>query len=210
MASTTFIPGTIIASAWLNDVNQTTYVTVPSIAASGGGLLANTVGSSQIVDGAVGSAELAASGVITTKIADGNVTAIKLAADSVTTVKILDANVTTAKLANGSVTAIKLDVGSSTGTGAATLPAGTSAQRPSASVGAVRYNSSTNQFEGYVAAGWSGLGGGQAGGVLYENTTTISSNYTLTTGRNAMAVGPITVATGVTLTIPTGQRLVIL
>jgi hypothetical protein len=53
-------------------------------------------------------------------------------------------------------------------------------------------------------------GGASAGGVLYENNTTISSNYTLTTGKNAMTVGPLSVATGVTLSIPTGQRLVIL
>lgn len=57
----------------------------------------------------------------------------------------------------------------------------------------------------------SGAGGGTvAGGVLYENSTTISSSYTLTTGKNAMAVGPITIASGQTLTVPTGQRLVIL
>lgn len=57
----------------------------------------------------------------------------------------------------------------------------------------------------------SGVGGGAvANGVLFENSTTISANYTLTTGKNAMTVGPMTVASGVTLTIPSGQRLVIL
>jgi hypothetical protein len=49
-----------------------------------------------------------------------------------------------------------------------------------------------------------------ANGVLYENRTVISANYTLTAGRNAMTVGPITINTGVTLTVPTGARLVIL
>lgn len=57
----------------------------------------------------------------------------------------------------------------------------------------------------------SGAGGGaKAGGVLYENSTTLTSNYTLTTGKNAMMAGPLTVDTGVTLTIPSGQRLVVL
>lgn len=50
----------------------------------------------------------------------------------------------------------------------------------------------------------------KAGGVLYENTTTISANYTLSTGQNAMSVGPITIDPSVTITIPVGQRWVVL
>lgn len=57
----------------------------------------------------------------------------------------------------------------------------------------------------------SGAGGGAtAGGIFYENNTTLASNYTLTTGKNAMMTGPLTINSGVTLTIPTGQRLVVL
>ena len=45
-------------------------------------------------------------------------------------------------------------------TGAASLPAGTTAQRPgSPSAGAIRYNSSTGKFEGYGAS-WGNIGGG--------------------------------------------------
>ena len=55
-----------------------------------------------------------------------------------------------------------------------------------------------------------GAGGAVAGGVLYENNTTLTSNYTLSTVKNAMMAGTLTVATGVTLTIPSGQRLVVL
>jgi len=40
---------------------------------------------------------------------------------------------------------------------------------------------------------------------LYENSNTISANYTIGTGNNAMSAGPITVATGVTVTVPTGS-----
>lgn len=53
-------------------------------------------------------------------------------------------------------------------------------------------------------------GGASAGGVLYENSTTLSSSYTLSTGKNAFMVGPLSIASGATLTIPSGQRLVIL
>ena len=41
---------------------------------------------------------------------------------------------------------------------------------------------------------------------VYENTQTISTNYTIPSGSSAMSVGPITVASGVTVTIPSGSR----
>ena len=45
-----------------------------------------------------------------------------------------------------------------------------------------------------------------AGGAVVENGQTITSNYTMTTGYNGESVGPITVAAGVSITIPTGSR----
>ena len=56
---------------------------------------------------------------------------------------------------------------------------------------------------------WQATGGAQAGGAVYENVQTISSNYTMTTGYNGESAGPITVATGVVVQIPTGSRWVI-
>ena len=41
---------------------------------------------------------------------------------------------------------------------------------------------------------------------IYENTQIIRSNYTITTGSNAMSAGPITIADGVIITIPTGSE----
>jgi hypothetical protein len=49
-----------------------------------------------------------------------------------------------------------------------------------------------------------------AGGVIFENFLTISANYTITTNKNAHSVGPIILASGVTLTVPTGSRYVVL
>jgi len=40
---------------------------------------------------------------------------------------------------------------------------------------------------------------------LYENVNTISANYTITTGSNAMSAGPITINSGVTVTVPSGS-----
>ena len=41
--------------------------------------------------------------------------------------------------------------------------------------------------------------------VLYENANTISTAYTITSGNNALSAGPITVATGGSVTVPTGS-----
>jgi hypothetical protein len=55
-----------------------------------------------------------------------------------------------------------------------------------------------------------GAGQGFAPGVpIYENTQTITSNYTITTGSNAMSAGPITINTGITVTVPTDSTWVI-
>jgi hypothetical protein len=45
---------------------------------------------------------------------------------------------------------------------------------------------------------------GSSGPVL-ESYQTISSNYSVTAGSNAFSVGPVSVATGVAVTVPTGQ-----
>ena len=49
----------------------------------------------------------------------------------------------------------------------------------------------------------------QKQGVFTENSQTLSSNYTVTTGKSAMAAGPVTIAANVTVTIPANSRLVI-
>ena len=100
--------------------------------------------------------------------------------------------------------------GTFSSTNALKIPVGTTAQRPTGADGKIRYNSTTNAYEGYGNGTWGGMGGAQANGVIYENSTEISANYTMTTGKNGMSVGPITIDSGVTVTVPSGQRWVIL
>jgi len=52
-----------------------------------------------------------------------------------------------------------------------------------------------------------GSGATGAGGdlIFWENDQTITANYTLTASKNAMTAGPVTINTGVTVTVPTGQ-----
>jgi cytoskeletal protein CcmA (bactofilin family) len=98
-------------------------------------------------------------------------------------------------------------------TNALKLNAGTTAERPTGAAGHIRYNSTLSQFEGYGSA-WGSLGGGATGGgsdtVFVENSDDVTASYTITSGKNAMSVGPITVEAGVVVTIPSGSRWVIL
>jgi hypothetical protein len=100
-------------------------------------------------------------------------------------------------------------------TGAALIPTGSEAQRDGTpAAGYFRFNSDVAKFEGYNGAAWGSVGGGATGGgsdeVFVENGQTVTSNYTLTTNKNAMSVGPITVNSGVTVTVPTGSNWVVL
>jgi len=89
-----------------------------------------------------------------------------------------------------------------TGTGAAKLNVGTTPQRPTAVTGMVRYNTTLGTFEGYGASAWGPLGGGASGNggnaVFYENGQTVTVSYSITTGKNAMSTGPITISGGFT------------
>lgn len=87
-----------------------------------------------------------------------------------------------------------------TGTGAAKSNVGTTPQRPATPVaGMFRYNTTLGTFEGY-GTDWGPLGGGASGGggnsVFYENDQTVTIEYSITAGKNAMSTGPITIAGG--------------
>jgi hypothetical protein len=47
-------------------------------------------------------------------------------------------------------------------------------------------------------------------GPLVYNTTTVNTNLTVPTGQNAFTVGPVTVSTGYTVTVSSGQRWVVI
>lgn len=84
------------------------------------------------------------------------------------------------------------------GFGATQLQVGATTDRPTPyELGMIRYNSTLGQFEGYGASGWGTIGGGGGSGggtnvIMYENDQTITTSYTITTGRNAMSTGTLT------------------
>lgn len=94
-------------------------------------------------------------------------------------------------------------------TGAAVIPTGTTANRPGVPTeGHFRRNSELGQWEGYDGSQWSEIGGASGGGgnpFCYENDVHVTVDYTITSGKNAMSAGPITINDGVTVTIPDGS-----
>ena len=142
-------------------------------------------------------------------------------------------------------------------TGALLISKGNTSQQPGTPVtGMMRYNTQTNQFEGYSGSSpaWKSIGGSAlsndtstasnlypvfaaatsgtaenlytsnaqylykpstgelsvkapvAANGIFVNSTTVSSNYTIDTGYNGQSIGPITIASGVTVTVASGQR----
>ena len=147
-----------------------------------------------------------------------------------------------------------------TSTGALQISKGTTAQQPgSPTTGMLRYNSTTNEFEGYSGSSpaWKSVGGsaisndtstssniypllaaatsGTAQNVytsnaklLYKpstgefsstvlnasngivvNSATISTSYTVASGSNAMSAGPVSIASGQSVTVSSGSRWVV-
>ena len=96
------------------------------------------------------------------------------------------------------------------------IPVGTTAQRPgSPSTGDFRFNSTTTSAEIYNGSEFTAVGGGAGatgGGndeVFFESDTNVTTDYTITSGKNAHTVSPI-INSGVTVTVPSGSLLVIL
>lgn len=100
-------------------------------------------------------------------------------------------------------------------TGAAILPVGSTAQRDSLpEEGYIRFNSELNQFEGFDGSDWGLIGGGATGSegdeVFIQNDQSVTANYIIPGDKNAMTTGPIEIDSGVTVTVETGARWVVI
>ena len=106
-------------------------------------------------------------------------------------------------------------------TGFLKIPVGNASQQPgqsgapAAAAGQFRYNSTTQQFEGYTTSwGAIGGGGGATGGgteaIFHENENAMDQDYTIgdgTSNINAGVFGPLTI--NAVLTIPAGSVVTI-
>ena len=53
------------------------------------------------------------------------------------------------------------------------------------------------------------VGGASTNQVFFENDNSVDVSYTITSGKNAMAAGPIEIKSGITVTVPSGSFLTI-
>lgn len=73
------------------------------------------------------------------------------------------------------------------------------------------YNTTLNRMEIYstAAVAWVPVGAGATGGgsdqIFWENGQTVTTPYTITNGKNAMSAGPITINSGITVTVGDGE-----
>ena len=71
--------------------------------------------------------------------------------------------------------------------------------------GIVTYFGDGSQLTGIAGA----VGGANTNPVFYENDNSVDVSYTITSGKNAMAAGPIEIKSGITVTVPSGSFLTI-
>jgi hypothetical protein len=102
-----------------------------------------------------------------------------------------------------------------TSTGALKLPVGTTAQRPSSPAqGDMRFSSTDTAAEIYDGSAWGAIGGTSypevgTGGTnrwAVVHSYTVDADYSIPSGSHVINSGPMTVNSGVTVTIPSGSN----
>jgi hypothetical protein len=97
-------------------------------------------------------------------------------------------------------------------TASAKIPSGTTAQRDgSPSAGFFRWNTTTDGAEIYDGSAWGLVGGGNTTDkMMWEHSFTVSADYEIETGNNAITAGPITINSGYSVTTPSSSNWVII
>lgn len=100
-------------------------------------------------------------------------------------------------------------------TGAVTLPLGSTEQRPEEAVpGMMRINTDYGYPEYYNDGTWSSIASGATGAkndqIFYLNDQVVNYDYSIPERKNAMTAGKVTLADGVTVSIPESSRLIVL
>ena len=78
----------------------------------------------------------------------------------------------------------------------------------SGTVATARLGSGTANSSSYLRGdgSWATISAGAEDGIFWENDQAVSSDYTITNGKNAMSAGPITINSGVTVTVGSGEN----
>jgi len=75
---------------------------------------------------------------------------------------------------------------------------------PALSSAVVAWDSTTSDFI-IVAGGGGGATGGGTNQVFFQNDLNVTTDYTITTNKNAGTFGPVTINSGVVVTVPSGS-----
>ena len=174
------------------DTTKDTLVVHDNSTAGGRPLLREDV--SNLAAGAIVHASLAGDAVDGDNIADDSINSEHYVDGSIDTAHIADNQVTLAKMAG--IARGKIIYGDSSGN-PAVLATG--------SADKVLTSDGTDISWGTAAAGASG-GNSGANAVFWENQQTVTHDYTITNNTNAGSFGPITVNSGVTVTVGSGEN----
>lgn len=92
-------------------------------------------------------------------------------------------------------------------TGALQVPQGTSAQRPVGANGKIRFNNTSNAYEGFNenSGTWGPIGVTGVGTGYLEHNNVVYDDSSIAPGKNAISAGPVTIAPGAAITVPTGS-----
>ena len=174
------------------DTTKDTLVVHDGSTAAGRPLLREDL--NNLAAGAIAHAKLAGDAVDGDNIADDSVNSEHYVDGSIDTAHIADNQVTLAKMAG--IARGKIIYGDSSGN-PAVLAVGTADQ--------VLTTDGTDISWGTAAAGASG-GNSGANAVFWENQQTVTHDYTITNNTNAGSFGPITINSGVTVTVGSGEN----
>jgi hypothetical protein len=163
---------------------------------------------------------IAADAVTGAKIADNAIDSEHYTDGSIDTAHIGDDQVTADKLANSINTEIAANTAkTSNATHSGEVTGATALTIADNVVDEANLKVSNAPTNGYFLSAQSGNTGGltwaevasgnTTSNGLYEHAHTISSNYSITSGNNALTAGAITINSGVSVTIPTGSTWVI-
>ena len=191
---------------YLNDTHGIKFCDPP---ASGSTLFVTQIGTATTLsvpaDGSVTAAKIGSGAVTTAKIGADAVDGTKIADDAINSEHYTDGSIDTAHIADDQVTLAKM-----AGLARGKIIYGDSSGNPAAlTVGSANYvlkSDGTDVSWGEVAAGATGGGTNK---IFWENGQTVTTNYTVGTtfgaACNALSAGPITINSGVTVTIDSGD-----
>jgi hypothetical protein len=168
-----------------------------------------------IKDNAITTAKLAPNAVIASDITDGSITNAKMADDAVDSAEIADGAVDLVHMSSESVDEDNLYISNAGSNGQfLSKQTGNNGGLTWADVDALPSQSSNSGkylTTNGSAASWATLDtdANTTTKGLYEHAHTIAANYSITSGNNAMTAGPITINSGVSVTVPTGSTWVI-